>query len=69
MSPYYKVPDELRQTLQYQEPTHGDHEWHRWDEKLVEEFGRWLGRLAKAFAIISVLICAAITIAWFLEIY
>lgn len=32
-------------------------QWQRWDEELVEEFGCWVSRLAKALAILVIAIC------------
>ena len=32
-------------------------QWKRWDEELVKEFGCWVSRLAKAFAILVIAIC------------
>jgi hypothetical protein len=34
-------------------------QWQRWDEELVEEFGRWISRLAKACAILLIAIVTA----------
>jgi hypothetical protein len=36
------------------------HQWQRWDDELVEEFGCWVGRLAKAFAILAIAICTGV---------
>jgi hypothetical protein len=35
-------------------------QWQRWDEELVEEFGRWVSRLAKAFAILVIAVCTGL---------
>ncbi len=35
-------------------------QWQRWDEELVEEFGRWVSRLAKAFAILVIAVCTGV---------
>jgi hypothetical protein len=47
------------------EGTHKDlDQWRRWDEGLVEEFGRWLSRFAKVFAILLLAICTAVFMGW-----
>jgi hypothetical protein len=33
-------------------------QWQRWDEELVEEFGCWVSRLAKACAILLIAVSA-----------
>jgi len=45
--------------------THKDFDqWRRWDEELVEQFGRWLNRLAKVFAILLLAIWTAVFMGW-----
>jgi hypothetical protein len=39
-------------------------QWRRWDEELVEQFGRWLNRLAKVFAILLLAIWTAVFTGW-----
>ena len=39
-------------------------EWERWDEDLVKDFGRWLGRLAKTLGLLFLGILAALVIRW-----
>ncbi len=36
--------------------------WQRWDEDLVEDFGRWLVLIAKTFAVVFILGSALILI-------
>jgi hypothetical protein len=55
----------LRKALGHKETSHNADQWQRWDEDLVEEFGRWLSRLAKAFAILLLVVSAAVVIGWF----
>jgi hypothetical protein len=55
-------PTKLRKALEHKEASHNADQWRRWDEELVDEFGRWLSRLAKAFAI---LLLAVVIIQWF----
>jgi hypothetical protein len=38
--------------------------WQRWDEELVEQFGRWLSRLVEVFVVLLVVIAAAVLIRW-----
>ncbi len=47
--------------LQQQENCDSE-QWVRWDEELVEEFGRWLGRLAKALGVLLLAASAAVLI-------
>ncbi|MCK4487964.1 MAG: hypothetical protein KAU38_14555 [Desulfobacterales bacterium] len=65
MGPCYPTPEGLEQTPENYETTSDADEWRRWDEELVEDFGRWLSRLAKAFAILLLAVSAAIAIGWF----
>jgi hypothetical protein len=65
MCPYYEIPEELRKTLGHQETSRNDNQWRRWDEEVVKEFGHWLSRLAKAFAILFLAVSAALVIGWF----
>lgn len=63
MCPYYGIPGELRKTLGHQETDYDNDQWRRWDEELVEEFGRWLSRLAKALAILLLAVVVGFIIA------
>ena len=65
MGPCYPTPEGLRQTRENYETISDADEWRRWNEELVEDFGRWLSRLAKAFAILLLAVSAAIAIVWF----
>jgi hypothetical protein len=65
MCPYHGIREEVRKTLGHQGTSCNDNQWQRWDEELVEEFGRWLSRLAKAFAILLLAVSAAVVIGWF----
>jgi hypothetical protein len=40
-------------------------EWKRWDEELVEEFGRWVSRCARAFAVVFFVVLASAILGWF----
>jgi hypothetical protein len=64
MSPYYRFPDELEKTLGHQETGYDASEWQRWDEELVEDLGRWLSRIAKAFAIVLLVGSCLIVVVW-----
>lgn len=64
MSAYYRFPDELEETLGHQETGYDGSEWQRWDEELVEDFGRWLSRIAKAFTIVLLAGSCLIVVAW-----
>lgn len=64
MSPYYRLPDKLEKTSGHQETGYDADEWQRWDEELVEDFGRWLSRIAKAFTIVLLVGSALIAVTW-----
>ena len=64
MSSILRNPTKLRKALGHKEASHNADQWRRWDEDLVEEFGRWLSRLAKAFAILLLAVSAAVIIGW-----
>ena len=64
MSPYYRLSDKLEKTLGHQETGYDADEWQRWDEELVEDFGRWLSRIAKAFTIVLLVGSALIAVTW-----
>jgi hypothetical protein len=40
-------------------------QWDRWDEELIEDFGRWLGRLGKALVILLTGVFVAAATRWF----
>ena len=65
MGPCCPSPEELTQIRENQETSSDADEWQRWDEQLVEDFGRWLSRLAKALAILLLAVFAAIALGWF----
>ena len=47
------------------EGTHKDlDQWRRWDEELVQQFGRSLNRFAKIFVILLLAIWAAVIMGW-----
>ena len=64
MSPYYRFPDELEKIPGRQETGCDASEWQRWDEDLVEDFGRWLRRIAKAFTIALLVGSCLMVVAW-----
>ena len=65
MGPCFPTPEGLRQIREKQETSSDADEWQRWDEQLVEDFGRWLSRLAKVFVILLLAVLAAIAFGWF----
>jgi len=64
MSPDYRFSDELESTLGHQETGYEASEWQRWDEDLVEDLGRWLSRIAKAFTVLLLLGSCLIVVSW-----
>jgi hypothetical protein len=64
MNPHYRLSDEVEKTLGHQETGYDASEWQRWDEDLVEDFGRWLSRIAKAFTIVLLVGSSLIAVLW-----
>jgi hypothetical protein len=64
LNPHYRLPDEVEKTLGRQETGYDTSEWQRWDEDLVEDFGRWLSRIAKAFTIVLLVGSSLIAVLW-----
>ena len=64
MSACCRIQPEAGKTQEHREAANDTDQWQRWDEELVEELGRWLSRLAKAFAIMLLAVFAAIGIGW-----
>lgn len=54
----------MEKTLGRQETGYDTSEWQRWDEDLVEDFGRWLSRIAKAFTIVLLVGSSLIAVLW-----
>jgi len=51
-------------TLSYNNMDSSPDKWQRWDEDLVEDFGRWLILIAKTFAVVFLLGSALILVTW-----
>jgi predicted phosphoadenosine phosphosulfate sulfurtransferase len=64
MNSYYRLQDNPEKTLGQQETGYDADEWQRWDEELVEDFGRWLSRIAKAFTIVLAVGSALVAVTW-----
>jgi hypothetical protein len=65
MNLYYDDMEELRGNANCRKRSHADEEWKRWDDELVEDFSRWLNRVAKAFIIAVGIVSAAVVIRLF----
>jgi len=65
MDLYYENAEDLGTTQWHEETSNDVDQWQRWDEGLVQQFGRWLSLLAKAFAVLLLAISAAVLIRWF----
>lgn len=65
MGPCCSTSEGLKQIREKQETASDADEWRRWDEELVEDFGRWLRRLAKVLAILFLVILSAFAFGWF----
>lgn len=63
MSTYYGTTEELS-TMGRREKSCDTEELRRWDEDLVEDFGRWLSRLAKMLGLLLVGVLVALVIRW-----
>jgi len=60
MGPYHEITEDLSLTASEAETRGTAAEWIHWDEKLVEDFGRWLTRIGKVFAILIFAVFAAV---------
>lgn len=65
MGPYSGTSEELQHSLEHRGRDYDKGQWQRWDEELVAEFGRWLGRLAKVSAILFLGVLTAVVLGWF----
>jgi hypothetical protein len=55
---------ESEETFERDEGNDGVEEWQRWDEELVNEFGRWLARLAKTLVVLLLAVFAGAAMGW-----
>ena len=69
MRSYYGLTEELISTTGRRETICDTEQWRRWDEEIVEDFGRWLSRIAKTFAILLLVGSAVIVITWLWKIF
>lgn len=60
MDLYYGIADDRTRTPDHAKTSKDVDQWQRWDEELVEEFGCWLGRLSKVFAILLIAACTVV---------
>jgi hypothetical protein len=58
------LAEEQISTTEHQETSCKTEEWRRWDEEIVEDFGRWLIRIAKASGLLLLAVLAALVIRW-----
>jgi len=54
MDLYTVNAEDLMRMPGHRETSNDGEQWQRWDEDLVEEFGCWVSRLAKACAILLI---------------
>jgi hypothetical protein len=64
MPSYHGATEELMSNMGCRETSCNTEEWERWDEDLVKDFGRWLGRLAKTLGLLFLGVLAALVIGW-----
>jgi hypothetical protein len=62
MDLYYENTEELRGNSESRRIRYVDEEWKRWDDDLVEDFSRWLKRVAKVFIVAVCIASAAVVI-------
>lgn len=62
MSQYRGTTKGLKKALGAEGASLGTDEWRRWDEELVEDFGRWVGIIAIILGSLILLVLAAIII-------
>jgi len=55
---------ESEETFECDEGNDGVEEWQRWDEELVNEFGRWQARLAKTLVVLLLAVFAGAAMGW-----
>ena len=60
----YGIEEGMRKSQWEGETDYDIDEWQRWDEELVERFGRWLSRLGKALAIMLLAVVSAVVVGW-----
>jgi len=60
MGLYYEILEGLNVIAKKAQTRDNAMEWDPCDEELVEELGRWLARIAKAFAILTFAIFAGV---------
>jgi len=65
MDLYYGIADERTRTPDHAKTSNDVDQWQRWDEELVEQFGCWLRRLVKAFAILLIAVCTGVLLGLF----
>jgi hypothetical protein len=64
MGAYSEVGQEPGKTWKAHDTVYDVDEWERWDEEMIEDFGRWLNRIVKTFAILILTGSAVVVIAW-----
>jgi hypothetical protein len=64
MEVQYGIEEGMRKIQWKEEINRGTEDWQRWDEEIVEVFGRWSGRLCKAFVIMLFAVLSAIVLGW-----
>jgi hypothetical protein len=62
MDLYYEDIEELRDNLECEIAGCSQEAWKRWDDELVEDFSRWLNRVAKVFLIAVGVVSAAVLV-------
>jgi hypothetical protein len=65
MDLYCGIADDRTTVPDHAKASNDVDQWQRWDEELVEEFGCWLRRLAKAFAILLIAVCTGVFLGLF----
>lgn len=67
MDLHCETSERLSRIQVYPKADYDAERWQRWDEEMVDEFGRWLGRLGKTLAILLVAVSAAVIVGGVVE--
>lgn len=67
MDLHCETSEKLSKIQAYQKADYDAERWQRWDEEMVDEFGRWLGRLGKTLAILLVAVSATVIVGKMVE--
>jgi hypothetical protein len=64
MKVHTATSENLQETCQLCGTDYNSDQWQRWDEELVNGFGQWLIRMAKALTILLLMVFAGAIMGW-----